>query len=178
MVHLLWIIGDGALFFFLLMNWQAMCTPDEDGLCEPRNWWYNLSIQVRPQHRHTAALLHRPPAPPPLRTPSHLPRYEDRLLRVRIVQVLNVLFTYGVLVTMHGQSAVWPVPQLGSCASSGRAWRLRAARHSQGEAGPLGARPLPQALDPAASKAANSTAFDPLTLALALTLTLTLTLIR
>jgi len=58
-VHLVWIIGDGALFFFLLMNWQAMCTPDEDGLCEPRNWWYNLSIQV-----------------------------------------LNVLFTYGVLVTM------------------------------------------------------------------------------
>merc|ERR1719424_1694872 len=40
------------------MNWQAMCTP-VDGLCEPRNWWYNLSIQV-----------------------------------------LNVLFTYGVLVTM------------------------------------------------------------------------------
>ena len=28
------------------MNWQAMCTP-VDGLCEPRNWWYNLSIQVR-----------------------------------------------------------------------------------------------------------------------------------
>ena len=92
-VHLLWIIGDGALFFFLLMNWQvcnpmqrglqpcaarpatlcgpacnpmrcglqpyaagsiallmnrrqAMCTP-VDGMCEPRNWWYNLSIQVR-----------------------------------------------------------------------------------------------------------------------------------
>ena len=72
-MHLLWIIGDGALFFFLLMNWQAMCTPDEDGLCEPRNWWYNLSIQVRPQRRHTAALPHHPPAPPPLRTPSHLP---------------------------------------------------------------------------------------------------------
>ena len=30
------------------------------------------------------------------------------------------------------------VPQLGSCASSARAWRLRAARHSQGEARPLG----------------------------------------
>ena len=32
------------------------------------------------------------------------------------------------------------VPQLGSCASSGRAWRLWAARHSREEAGPLGAR--------------------------------------
>ena len=31
------------------------------------------------------------------------------------------------------------VPQLGSCASSGRAWWLWAARHSQEEAGPLGA---------------------------------------
>ena len=37
---------------------QAMCTPVE-GRCEPRNWWYNLGIQV-----------------------------------------LNVLFTYGVLVPM------------------------------------------------------------------------------
>jgi hypothetical protein len=34
-------------------------------------------------------------------------------------------------------------PQLGSCASSGRAWRLWAARHSQEEAGTLDARPLP-----------------------------------
>ena len=33
---------------------------------------------------------------------------------------------------LQGQSAAWAVPQLGSCASSGRAWRLWAARHSQG----------------------------------------------
>ena len=85
-----------------------------------------------------------------------------------------MLFTYGVLVTPHGQSAAWPVPQLGSCASSGRAWRLWAARHSQGEAGPLGAQPLPGVLDPAASKGSDSTAFHPSTLALTLTLTLTL----
>ena len=52
------------------------------------------------------------------------------------------------------------VPQLGSCASSGRAWRLWAARHSQEEAGPLGARPLPSVLEPAASEAAHFTAFD------------------
>ena len=50
------------------------------------------------------------------------------------------------------------MPQLGSCASSGRAWRLWAARHSQGETGPLGAQPLPRVLDLAASKAADSTA--------------------
>ena len=60
----------------------------------------------------------------------------------------------------HGQSAVLAVPQLGSCASSGRAWRLWAARHAQEEAGPLGARPLPSVLEPAASEAAHFTAFD------------------
>ena len=47
-------------------------------------------------------------------------------------------------------------PQLGSCASSGRDWRLWAARHSQGTgAGPLGAPPLPRLLELAASKAAD-----------------------
>ena len=54
----------------------------------------------------------------------------------------------------------WPAPQLGSCASSGRAWRRLAARHSQEEAGPLSAQPLPRMLEPAASTAADSTAFD------------------
>ena len=51
-------------------------------------------------------------------------------------------------------------PQLGSRASSGRAWRLWVARYSQGEAGPLGAQPLPRALERAASKAAHFPAFD------------------
>ena len=51
-------------------------------------------------------------------------------------------------------------PQLDSRASSGRAWRLCAARHSQEEAGPLGAQPPPRLLEPAASKAVDSTAFD------------------
>ena len=55
---------------------------------------------------------------------------------------------------------VWAVPQLGSCASSGRAWRLRAARYSQEEAGPLGAQPLPRVLERSASKAAHLTAFE------------------
>ena len=50
------------------------------------------------------------------------------------------------------------VPQLGSCASSGRAWRLWAARHSQEEAGPLGTQPLPRLLEPATSKVADFTA--------------------
>lgn len=39
------VIADGAFFFFLLLGWQAMCdTPDRQN-CEPRNWWYNFSVQ-------------------------------------------------------------------------------------------------------------------------------------
>ena len=52
------------------------------------------------------------------------------------------------------------VPQLGPCASSGHAWRPWAVRYSQGEAGPLGAQQMPRLLERAASKAADSTAFD------------------
>ena len=52
------------------------------------------------------------------------------------------------------------VPQLGSSASAGRAWRLWAARHSQEEAGPLSAQPLPRVLELAASNAAELTVFD------------------
>ena len=54
----------------------------------------------------------------------------------------------------------WAAPQLGSSASSGRAWRLWAARHSQEEAGPPGAQPLPWVLELAASKSAHFPAFD------------------
>ena len=50
-------------------------------------------------------------------------------------------------VQQHGQSAALATPELASCASSGRAWRLWAARHSQEEAGPLGAQPLPWMLE-------------------------------
>ena len=63
-------------------------------------------------------------------------------------------------VQQYGQSAPLAVLQLGSCASSGHAWRLWAARHSQEEAGPLGAQPLPRMLELAASEAADVTAFD------------------
>ena len=63
--------------------------------------------------------------------------------------------------SQHGRSAVWAVPPLlGSCASSGRAWRLWAARCSQGKAGPLGAQPVPRLLELVAFKVADSTAFD------------------
>ena len=55
----------------------------------------------------------------------------------------------------------WQRPQLGSCASPGRAWRLWAARHSQEEAGPLGAHATASMLELATSKAAD---FTPLTL--------------
>ena len=51
-------------------------------------------------------------------------------------------------------------PQLGACASSGRAWRRWAARHSQEETGPLSAQPLPRVLELTASKAADVTTFD------------------
>jgi len=43
-VVLLLVIIDGALFFFLLVGWQSMCRPRVD--CEPRNWWYNFSVQL------------------------------------------------------------------------------------------------------------------------------------
>ena len=49
-------------------------------------------------------------------------------------------------VLQHGQSAVLAVPQLGSCASSGRAWQLFwLVRRFKVEGGPLGDRPLPRA---------------------------------
>ena len=51
-------------------------------------------------------------------------------------------------------------PSFGSCASSGHTWRLWAARYSQGEPRPLSAQPLPRVLELAASKVADSTAFD------------------
>ena len=53
------------------------------------------------------------------------------------------------------------MPQLGSCASSGRAWRLWAARHSQEAANPLRTQPLPRLLElAAASNAADVIALD------------------
>ena len=58
----------------------------------------------------------------------------------------------------HGQSVTLAAPRLGSCASSGRAWRLWAARHSDEEADPLGARPRPRVLERAACNVADSTA--------------------
>ena len=53
-----------------------------------------------------------------------------------------------------------PVPPEGA-----PAWRpcgqlLRAARHAQEQVGPLSAQPLPRLLEPAASRAAKSSAFD------------------
>ena len=55
----------------------------------------------------------------------------------------------------------WQCPGSGPCASSGRAWRLGAAPHSQEEARPLDAQPLPRVFERAASKAAVFTPFDP-----------------
>ena len=57
---------------------------------------------------------------------------------------------------LHAQSAVWAVPQLGSCASSGRTWQLWAVRCFQGETRPPGAQPPPRYAERAGSKATNS----------------------
>ena len=67
----------------------------------------------------------------------------------------------GAAAPQHAPSASLAGPQLGSCASSGLACRLWAARYSRDEAGPLGAQPLPRVLELAAFKAAECTAFDP-----------------
>ena len=64
-------------------------------------------------------------------------------------------------VCQHGQRAPLAVLQLGSYASSGRAWRLWAARHSQEAANPLRTQPLPRLLElAAASNAADVIALD------------------
>ena len=39
------VIIDGAFFFFLLVGWQGMCDTPSRMDCDPRNKWYNLSIQ-------------------------------------------------------------------------------------------------------------------------------------
>ena len=52
---------------------------------------------------------------------------------------------------------LWQPPQLGS---SGRAWWLWVAQHSQREVVPLGSQPLPRVLELAASNAADFTAFE------------------
>ena len=57
----------------------------------------------------------------------------------------------------HGHIASAAVPRLASCASSARARRLWAARHSWSEAQPVGSQPRPQLLELAASKVANFT---------------------
>lgn len=39
------IVVDGAFFFFLLIGAQNMCSHPSRTDCNPRNWWYNFSIQ-------------------------------------------------------------------------------------------------------------------------------------
>jgi hypothetical protein len=40
------VIVDGAFFFFLLMGWHTLCNTPSRTDCDPRNWWYNFSIQL------------------------------------------------------------------------------------------------------------------------------------
>ena len=71
-------------------------------------------------------------------------------------------FVAQVAVLQHNMVKVPPLTalQLAPCASSARRWRLRAARHSQSEARPLGAPPRPRGLKRAASKVADFASFD------------------
>lgn len=41
---LIMVVADGALFFFLLIGGHRLCRPRLD--CQPRNDWYNASIQI------------------------------------------------------------------------------------------------------------------------------------
>ena len=91
-------------------------------------------------------------------------------------------------VPASSQSPRLAVPELGSFASAGRAWRLRAAQHSRWEAQPRGAQPPPRVLERAASEVADFSVLamqacswrlsyaDTLGLGLGLGLALTLTL--
>ena len=79
---------------------------------------------------------------------------------VRDMVLLELAFQCIDAVAQHGQSAPLAVPQLGSCASSGRAWHAALAGLALPREGPLGACSLPQVLELAASKADDSTAFD------------------
>mmetsp|Transcript_40248 Transcript_40248/g.97221 ORF Transcript_40248/g.97221 Transcript_40248/m.97221 type:complete len:463 (+) Transcript_40248:277-1665(+) len=40
------VVIDGAFFFFLLVGWHDMCDTPSKTNCDPRNWWYNFSIQM------------------------------------------------------------------------------------------------------------------------------------
>ena len=68
------------------------------------------------------------------------------------MQLMAILVCLFLRVCRSRVKAPLAGPQLGSSASSGR---LGAARHSQEEAGPLGAQPLPRVLELAASTAAD-----------------------
>ena len=58
------------------------------------------------------------------------------------IELINGLSSGDGLELQHGQSARLAVLHLAPCTSSGRSWRLWAARHSQGEGRPLGSQPL------------------------------------
>ena len=116
--------------------------------------------------RHAPTLPYR--APPTLHTPPAAARRRHlRHRRGGRATLLRRLRGDAARPRRPLGSAPSAAPQLGSCycASSGRAWWLRAARHSQGKAGPPGAPPPPRLLAPAGFQAADCT--PPLTAPLA-----------
>ena len=74
-----------------------------------------------------------PPAPPLVKQWRKLDRQSPCWMlafAVPSARALAAAARHGPIVVQHGQSAPLAVPGLGSCASSARAWRLWAARHS------------------------------------------------
>ena len=59
------------------------------------------------------------------------------------IELINGLSSGDGLELQHGQSARLAVLRLAPCTSSGRSWRLWAARHFHEETGSLSAQPLP-----------------------------------
>lgn len=45
LIVLILVVIDGAFFFFLLIGAHNMCDTPSRTDCDPRNWWYNFSIQ-------------------------------------------------------------------------------------------------------------------------------------
>ena len=127
-----------------------------DQKVEAYNAWRDVGRELvrASQLQHAAMKMSRP---------AEYQKKPDATTKLLLHPEVTVRFDaalFSLTVARHGQSAVWAAPQLGSCASSGRVWRLWAARHSRGAAQPLGTPPMPRVLELVASKAADFPGFD------------------
>jgi hypothetical protein len=105
-----------------------------DQKVEAYNAWRDVGRELvrASQLQHAAMKMSRP---------AEYQKKPDATTKLLLHPEVTVRFDaalFSLTVARHGQSAPWAAPQLGSCASSARAWRLWALRHSQVEAGPTG----------------------------------------